>query len=164
MGNRLQFGSFSCICQVRDGLGHGAKRGGRLHPSHGACHGDGNELLFSLVAGHDDGQAGAVIRAQEHAVVSVLDVVLAQMHRPVGGIRVTDVAEQAVQSAPKLEGFGRSVRQRLLVHGVPRMVAQQTGLALPLLLDGRRRRLQLGEVTDQAVRQNRPETVIDEFG
>jgi hypothetical protein len=61
-----------------------------------ASHGNSDELLFPFVARHDDSQPGAVISMQKHAVVTVLDVVLAQVDRSVGGIRVTYVTEQAI--------------------------------------------------------------------
>ena len=55
---------------------------------------------------------------------------LAQVYGPVLGVGMAHQLEDALQRSPKLHGFRGRVGERRVVHGVPRMVAEESGLAL----------------------------------
>ena len=71
-----------------------------------------------------DGEPEAVLWAQEHAVVSILYVVLAQVDRAIFGVGVSHEFQNALQGPPELHGFRGRVRKRGVVHGIPRVVAE----------------------------------------
>jgi hypothetical protein len=77
------------VGNVGDGLGHGAAGRGRLDPPHGCRQGDGDELLFPVVLGEDDGESGTVGGLQGQAVERVLDVELAQVHRAIARVSMS---------------------------------------------------------------------------
>ena len=113
-----------------------------MDPTHGAGHGYGYKLGLTLVLREDQSKPRAISGSQEHAVETILDVMLAGFHRPISGMGVADLVQQAVQGSPKLHGLGRSVRQGGDVDGVPSpgpgVIAKQAGLAIAFILDSSR--------------------------
>ena len=152
------------VGEVSYRFGHGAEARRGLRPTHGTRHRDGHELVFVGIAREDDGEARGVRSAQEHAVESVLDVVLGQVDRAVLGVRVAYAAHNAEECAAELHGFRGSARESRVVHGVPGVVAQEPRLSIAFVFDGSGRELQRGQVPHLGVREHHPEFVFDELG
>ena len=81
-----------------------------LDPSHGGGHGNGDELFFAFVARQDDAQSRTVVGVEKHAVVSVLDVVLAEVHWSMRRVCMADLGHDTMQGDTKLHGFWGCMR------------------------------------------------------
>ena len=81
---------------VADSLGHGAERGRRLDPSHGASQRDSDELRLSGIFRQDEPQSEAVQGFEEETVEAILDVGFARAYRPVPRVGVPDDGEEPV--------------------------------------------------------------------
>jgi hypothetical protein len=121
-------------------------------------------LFFLFVLGEDDSKPGAVTGLEKHPVETILDVVLGQVHRAVAGVGVPHLSQDSMQGAAELHGFRRGVRQCGIVHGTPGVIAQESGLALSFFLDRGWRKLELRQGAHQAVRQDDPESALNELG
>ena len=97
-------------------------------------------MRLAFVSGEEDGEPGAVPRAEVHAVVSVLEVELGQSNGAKAWVGVADEVEDPGECAAKLHGLRRGLRDGRFVDGVPMpgpgVVAEQAGLAVTLILDG----------------------------
>jgi hypothetical protein len=105
-----------------------------------------------------------VLGLEEHSVETVLDVMLGEEHRAELGVRVTDIAEDSVQSSSELHGLGRGMWSCGLVDRVPGVVTEESWSAVALILDSGRRQLEGRQVTDPFVRQDYPKPAVDEVG
>ena len=110
---------------------------------------------MSAQHGREDCQREAGFGFQLHSVETVVNVVLAQGRWSIPRVRVSSESECAVQSSPELHGFRRGVRQSGGVNGTPRVgpgvVTQESWAAEQLLLDGRRGRLEVDQVSDELI-------------
>ena len=100
-------------------LRHCAESRGRLNPSHGASHGDANQLGLPRALWWDDAKPQAVLGAQEQSVESVFDVVFARAHRAKPRVGVADLVQCSIQGVSKLHGLGRRMRFCHFVDGRP---------------------------------------------
>ena len=90
------------VGKLADGLRHGAERGRQLHPSHGASHGDPDELGFITVLGEDHSQSQAVKGLEEEVVESILAVLLAGVDRTVLWVGMANIMKDVWQGTPEL--------------------------------------------------------------
>ena len=77
-------------------LGHGAERGRRLDPSHGAGQRDSDELRLSGIFRQDEPQSEAVQGFEEEAIEDILDVCFGRADWSISGICVPDDGEEPV--------------------------------------------------------------------
>ena len=131
---------------ISDGFRHDTETWRGLDPSHGGRHGDSDELFFAFVARQDDAQSRTVVGVEEHAVVSVLDVVLADVHWPMRRICMADLGHDTMQSTAKLHGFRGRMRASGVIDGIPGVIAQQSRATFSFFFDGSRGQLQLRHV------------------
>ncbi len=70
------------VGHIAYGFGHDTKGRGRLHPTHGASKGDGDQLRLVFVFREDDGQPEAISGSQEEAVESIFEILLVGLGWP----------------------------------------------------------------------------------
>jgi hypothetical protein len=114
-------------------MGHGAEGGRRLHPAHGAGHWHGYELFLVWVDREDDGEAQAVVGAEEHAVEAVLDVVLAEVGGPKVRVHVVSAVEETPEGAAELHGFRGACGRVLSLTGYQEWSQRIHGACAPVL-------------------------------
>lgn len=66
-----------------------------MHPTHGGGHGYGHQLLLAFIQGENDGEPWTVGCGQEHTVIAILDVVLAEVDRAMRRVGMSHVAHDA---------------------------------------------------------------------
>ena len=77
---------------------------------------------------------------------------------------MSDSAQDSRQSPTELHRFWGSMRDRVVVDGVPGVVAEETRFSIAFVLDSCRRELQGWLVTDELVREDNPEAAVNELG
>ena len=115
LGRIERVGLEAGIGTIADGLGHGTERRWGLGPAHGASERYADQRRFAVVTGKQDGQSEAAFGGQVHLAEAVLEVVLVCLEATELQVGVASVVQDPWQGSTKLHGFGRRVRNVVLL-------------------------------------------------
>ena len=144
------------VRKVGDGLCGRAKQWGAVGPTHWQFEGERHERRFSWSCGEDYPELWNVARGDVDAVEAVRQINLGEVHRALGWVRRVHSAENPRQGMAKLHRARGGGRDGVPIDVRKGVVDNGPGTSLALRNTAHGAELQIGQMLDGAVGQDRP--------